>query len=321
MKNLKFKIRRLYESVKYELETFNYDTIWEFIKYYAVGIYNRANDNHLFLFSAGLAFSLLICIMPFILLLISLLGNLLANESIRSQLASFFQTVIPYSSYADFVNNLVSDRIEEIKNYKNVAGYVGLVGLFFAASGFFSTLRTILNRSFQVIKNKNFLIGKLRDFGMILTLVFSFLVITLILPFWEALLDAIPKIAEIPFIDINLIKQTVSVFSSPVLLFVLFFIFYKLIPYERMSKKVVAVSALWASILWTLAEMLFGYFLVNFAAFNRIYGAYVFFIVVIFWIYYSAIVFILGAHIGQLYRERKERTQQHYVEKEVDDSF
>jgi membrane protein len=259
--------------------------------------------------------------MPFILLLISLLGNLLANESIRSQLSSFFQTVIPYSSYADFVNDVVANRVEEIKNYKNVAGYVGLVGLFFAASGFFSTLRTILNRSFQVSKSKNILIGKLRDFGMILTLVFSFLVITLILPFWEALLNGIPKIAEIPFIDINIIKSMVSVFSSPVLLFALFFIFYKLIPYDKLNKKVVAVSALWATILWTLAEMLFGYFLVNFAAFNRIYGTYVFFIVVIFWIYYSAIVFILGAQIGQLYRERKEMAHVHYVQQEPDDSF
>jgi len=321
MKNIKYKIQRLYESVKYGIETFKYDTPWQFIKYYTVGIYNRINDNHLFLFSAGLAFSLLICIMPFILLLISLLGNLLENESIRSQLASFFQAVIPYSSYADFVNNLVTERIEEIKNYKNVAGYVGLVGLFFAASGFFSTLRTILNRSFQVTKNKNILIGKLRDFGMILTLVFAFLVVTLVLPFWEALLDAIPRISKIPFLDVDFVRRMVSFFSSPFLLFGLFFLFYNFIPYGKMNKKVIAVSALWATILWTLAEMLFGYFLVNFAAFNRIYGAYVFIIVVIFWIYYSAIVFLLGAQIGQLYRERKELIRQTYSEAGLDESF
>ena len=309
--NIKYKIRQGILFLKEQIKSFNYDNIWQFIRYYAVGIYNRINENHIFLFAAGLAFSILICIMPFILLLISLLGNLLENESIRSQLASFFETVIPYSSYADFVNSVVINRIEEIKNYKNVAGYVGLVGLFFAASGFFATLRTILNQSFQVTKSKHFLIGKLRDFAMILTLVFAFLVTTIILPFWEALLNAIPRIAEIPFIDVNFIKRTVSVFSSPILLFVLFFIFYKLIPYGRMSKKVVAVSALCATVLWTMAEMLFGYFLVNFAAFNRIYGTYVFLIVVIFWIYYSAIVFLLGAQIGQLYRERRELKNQY----------
>ena len=43
------------------------------------------------------------------------------------------------------------------------------------------------------------------------------------------------------------------------------------------------------------------------ATFKKIYGAYVAAIVVVFWIYYTAIVFIIGAEIGQLYRERREK--------------
>ena len=149
------------------------------------------------------------------------------------------------------------------------------------------------------------MIGKLRDFGMILLLAFGFLVATIILPFWEALIDAIPTIANIPFLKADIMRNVLSLLSSPILLFLLFFVFYNFIPYDRMNKKVVAVSALWATMLWSFAETLFGYFLVNFASFKRIYGAYVFVIVVVFWIYYSSIVFILGAHIGQLYKLRK----------------
>jgi len=37
---------------------------------------------------------------------------------------------------------------------------------------------------------------------------------------------------------------------------------------------------------------------------TRVYGAYTLLIAVVFWIYYSAVVFIVGAEIGQLYRER-----------------
>lgn len=302
----KYKLKTIFDTTQYKLRHFNYHSIWKFIRYYFVGIYKRADQDHLFLFSAGLAFSLLICIIPFILILISLLGNLLANESIRSQLSSFIDAVIPYSSYADFVKGVISNRIEEIKNYKNVAGYIGLIGLFFAASGFFATLRTILNRSYVVVQNKHFVIGKLRDFGMILILILLFLVTTILLPFWEVLIGAIPVIEDIPFVDIGIIQNILVFFSSPFLLFGLFFIFYNFIPYDKMAKKVVAVSAFWATLFWTLAEYLFGYFLVNFASFKRIYGAYVFMIVVVFWIYYSAVVFILGAFIGQLYSERKK---------------
>ncbi|MEJ2053674.1 MAG: YihY/virulence factor BrkB family protein [Calditrichaceae bacterium] len=302
------KLNKLINFLIQKIRNFEYIRIWKFIKYYAVGIYDRVNDNNLLLFAAGLAFSLIICIMPFILLLISLLGNLLANESIRNQISSFIYTVIPYTNYADFVNNIISDRVQEIRNYKNVAGYIGLVGLFFAASGFFASLRTILNISYKVQESKHFLIGKLRDFGMILTLVFTFLVITMILPFGDALLNAIPRMAEyVPFLRADALQHLISVISSPFLMFILFYLFYYFIPYEKMQKRVAAVSAFWAAILWSLAESLFGYFLTNFAAYNKIYGTYVLLIVVIFWIYYSAIVFLLGAQIGQLYRERKEK--------------
>jgi uncharacterized BrkB/YihY/UPF0761 family membrane protein len=45
-------------------------------------------------------------------------------------------------------------------------------------------------------------------------------------------------------------------------------------------------------------------YLSNFTTFSRIYGAYALGIVVAFWIYYTAAVFILGAEIGKLFDER-----------------
>lgn len=300
------QLKILLSKIAQWLKAMSYRRTVQFLKYYLGGLIELSDKNHLFLFSAGLAYSLLICVIPFVLILISVLGNLLANESIREQLSQFLDTVIPYSEYAEFVKNIIANRIDEIRDYKNVAGYVGVVGLFFAASGFFSTLRTILNRSFNVRIQKHFLIAKLRDFGMILILIVLFLVATVLMPFWNALIDTIPALSDIPFINIDLLKSMIAFFSSPFLLFILFFIFYDFIPYDKMNKKVVAVSALWATIFWTLAEELFGYFLVHFASFKKIYGTYVFIIVVVLWIYYSAVVFLLGAQIGQLYKERQK---------------
>ena len=301
------QLKTLFHEIARWFKALSYRSAIRFLKYYIGGLIELSDKNHLFLFSAGLAYSLLICIMPFVLILISLLGNLMANESIRDQLSQFFDTVIPYSEYAEFVKNIITNRIDEIRDYKNIAGYIGVVGLFFAASGFFSTLRTILNRTFNASIQKHFLIAKLRDFGMILILIILFLVATMVMPFWNALIDTMPILSDIPFIDFDLIKSMITFFSSPFMLFILFFIFYDFIPYDKMNKKVVAVSALWATIFWTLAEELFGFFLVHFASFKRIYGAYVFIIVVVIWIYYSAVVFLLGAQIGQLYKERREK--------------
>jgi membrane protein len=84
----------------------------------------------------------------------------------------------------------------------------------------------------------------------------------------------------------------------------MFSIIYYLIPYERLGIGVVIVSAFWATLLWEIAKQAFGYYVTNVATIGRIYGAYVMIVVVAFWIYYSSIVFVLGAEIGQLYRER-----------------
>ena len=73
-----------------------------------------------------------------------------------------------------------------------------------------------------------------------------------------------------------------------------------------MNKKVVFISAFWAALLWELAKKLFGFYIFHFASLNKIYGAYVFVIIAAFWIYYSSIIFIIGAEIGQLFRERKD---------------
>ena len=59
------------------------------------------------------------------------------------------------------------------------------------------------------------------------------------------------------------------------------------------------VGAFWAALLWETAKQLFGFYLYNFAAFGKIYGAYALVVVVAFWIFYASIVFIIGAEIGK----------------------
>ena len=80
---------------------------------------------------------------------------------------------------------------------------------------------------------------------------------------------------------------------------------YAFVAYDRLPKRVVFVSSVSAAVLWEAAKQLFGYYITNFATLSKIYGTYIFLIVILFWIYYSSIIFIISAHIGQLFRERR----------------
>lgn len=277
----------------------------DFVRYYIGGLYKRVDEHHIFLFGGGLAFSLFLCIIPFILIIFSILGNILEAESVENQINTFINTIIPYKEYANYAEKIISHRIAEFIKYKTIAGLVGGFGLFFAASGLFSSMRTILNRIFRTVEDKNVVVGKLRDFGMVLFVIVSILLSTIIIPAIDIIKNVVDKWAIINFFQLSSFQHTFITIISLVIIFITFYIFYSFIPYAKLGRKIPALSALWATIFWEIARRIFGYYLYNFATLDRIYGTYALVIVVAFWIYYSSVLFIFGAEIGQLYRERK----------------
>ena len=274
----------------------------DFVRYYIGGLYKRVDEHHIFLFGGGLAFSLFLCIIPFILIIFSILGNILEAESVENQINTFINTIIPYKEYANYAEKIISHRIAEFIKYKTIAGLVGGFGLFFAASGLFSSMRTILNRIFRTVEDKNVVVGKLRDFGMVLFVIVSILLSTIIIPAIDIIKNVVDKWAIINFFQLSSFQHTFITIISLVIIFITFYIFYSFIPYAKLGRKIPALSALWATIFWEIARRIFGYYLYNFATLDRIYGTYALVIVVAFWIYYSSVLFIFGAEIGQLYR-------------------
>ena len=47
---------------------------------------------------------------------------------------NLIDTVIPYDTYAQFVKDIIFDRVKEVVEYRNLAGWIGIIGLFFAVS-------------------------------------------------------------------------------------------------------------------------------------------------------------------------------------------
>ncbi len=283
---------------------FDWNYIKDFSKHYFGGMYTRTEHNHLFLFAAGLAFSIFVCMIPFVLMMSWLLGNFLDYESLQFQLTTLVNALIPYDTYADFVLNIIFARIDELIRYKNVAGLVGLFALLFTASSLISSIRTILNKVFGATTDVNVFLGKLWDFAWILLLILLFLSSMLLLPLIDVFRSASEYIPLFRFLQYGIFQKFFTLVLSLVIVFFLFFMLYKFAAVVRIRKRSALVGALWAALLWVAAKQIFGYYIYNFGSLGKIYGAYVLIIVVGFWIYYSAIVFILGAEVAKLYNER-----------------
>lgn len=273
--------------------------------YYVKGLYDRAGQHHIFLMASGLAFSLFICIIPLILIVFFVLGYVLQKPSVASEINLIIDRAIPYAEYAAYIKTLVFERVDEFMIYKGLAGPIGFIGLFLASSGLFSSMRTTLNSIYHFQPTESFWLGKLRDMAMVLFVLLYFLASVAIFPALEVSRGYAGSLAFLEKLGIGFAENLVVGGISFAIMLVIFILLYWFIPQRGIPFKTVFVSAASAAILWELARRLFGLYIENVVTFNRVYGAYALVVVVAFWIYYSSIVFIIGAEIGQLYREKK----------------
>lgn len=282
------------------------EKLFDFFRHYIGGLYTRVGEDHIFLFGGGLAFSIIICIVPFVLIIIYLLGILLESSSVSYQIDLLVDTLIPYLEYSSYVKEIIHSRADEVIAYKNIAGFIGAIGLLFAASGLFSSMRTGLSVILKVPDRGPSYVGKLKDLGMVLLVVIFFLLSTAVLPVFEIIKDSAENVKFFKSFELSGIEGKLFFIMSLLTIFILFHTLYSLIPHRKPAWRISVVGAFWAAVLWAVAKEIFGYYVTNVASIKRIYGTYVLFAVVTFWIYYTSIIFLIGAEIAQLYKERIE---------------
>jgi len=280
------------------------------LSYYVGGISRRADEHHAFLLASGLSFSVFICIIPFVLIIFAVLGRVVESASVQAQVNNYIETIIPYPEYADFAKAFISQRIGEFSAYKGLAGYLGGAGLLIAASGLFSSMKTALNRAYGVIPDDHFFISQLKDISLVLVVTLFFLLSVVAFPALQALREFTPDPAMPGAGLIFFLRETLIIVVSLTAVFGVFYVLYRYIPSRVTDRHTAMVSALASTIMWEIARQVFGFYISNFATLQRVYGAYIFFVVLALWIYYSSLVFIIGAEIGQLSRLRgKSRWQ------------
>ncbi len=293
--------KNLRESLRQTLRNF-----WRWIKFYVINIYEKMDKHHAFIFASGMTYNILLCIIPMVLITFSVLGSILESQELLIQISLMIDDMFPVSNYSDKIKEILFERIGEFIKYKTLVGTVGIVGLFFTASGLFSTFRTILNNIYGIEKGKNILIAKIRDFGMvILTLVF-FLLVILINPLLQIFRNLVNRIELLTQMDLSSVVQIIIRYLPSALTFLMMLLIYSLVPYRKMRKRVYFISALWATILFEIAKNGFTYYVTNVANYSKIYGNIAFAIVTALWLYIVSVIFILAAIIGQVYREKHD---------------
>ncbi len=257
----------------------------------------KFDSDHGFFLSAGIAFNLIICLIPFILLLLSIAGAYLyTDREVLRQIRHFLENALPS------LDPRIMKNIMRIVHDRNIVGVLGIGGLIWTSTWFFSSLRTAINIVFNTDRNRSVLRGKAIDLLMIILASIFFLAsmfltsaITFIQGYHLKILFEIGPILKF------ILRYFVPFFFT----FCMAFLIYKVIPNRKIHFSVALRSALFTSIMWEMAKQIFGWYILHLGRFSMIYGSLSTLVIFFLWVYYSSIILILGGEVTCLMERRK----------------
>src|SRR5215213_6543695 len=262
-----------------------YDVFWE------EDILSRA---------AQVAFYLAFSLFPLLLFLVNLVGLILGSaDDLRLELFSYLRQIMPYSAYI-LVKTTILEVTENSSGGKLTFGFV--VALWSASAGM-DSMRIALNHVYKLKETRSWWITKVESLTFTLLLIFLLtLVLGTVFYGWKFLLVLL-KLINFP-IESLVILQIIQWVTFIVVLFVTFGVLYRYLPNQKDKKcSWVSPGSLTAIILWVLVTNGFRLYLVYFDNYDKTYGSLGAVIILMFWLYLTALVILIGGSLNSVIEE------------------
>lgn len=273
--------------------------VWRVIK----RILRRADEHHIYLAASGIAFNILIFILPTMLVMVFVIGVFMDRTLVISAIEDFLLDVLPPDGGLDAAIDLVKTEINNVLQNSGSAAWIGIPALFWVSLALFGSIRTALNAVFGFRQERTFWSSFGRDsllLGLFVAAVF--------------MLNSAPRIAmgtaEWATTTVSgsyWLKSVIATLVSVVIAYLFFVSLYSFTPNRLPPLSVILSSALFSVIFWQCARIGFGLYVKYIASYGKIYGIYGAAVAVAFWVYYSALLILFSGEIGQYWYEARRR--------------
>jgi membrane protein len=271
---------------------------WELLK---LTFTEWTNDNA-FELSAALAFYTIFSIAPVLLIAVGVASFFLAPETATTRIVDEMQKLVGAQGA-----NAVRQVIESSRGFgKGLwAVSVGIVTLIMGATAVFGELQSALNRIWDVEAKADrgvimsLIVDRLRSF-LIAVCVGFLLLVSLVI---SAVISGLQHYMNNWLPGVPWVWQTANVVTSFLVVAALFAMIYKFLPDVVISWKDVWIGAAVTALLFSAGKYLIGIYLGRTAT-TSAFGAAGSLVVLLFWVYYSALISFLGAEFTQVYARR-----------------
>jgi len=254
--------------------------------------------------AAALAYYSLLSLAPLVVIIVSVVGFFVGPEAARGRVAGQLGGVVGAEA-AQGIQTVAAHA--QSPSAGVVSTIVGIVTLFFGASGVFGELQASLDTVWEVEPKKGRgLWGEMKarfvSFTMVLGVAFLLLVSLIV----SSLLSAVGKFLSGALPGGETLWQVVNFAISFGVVTVLFALIFKVVPDARVQWRDVWGGAAFTAALFTLGKHLLVLYLGK-AAVGSSYGAAGSIVALVVWVYYAAQILLIGAEFTQVQARHRGR--------------
>jgi membrane protein len=262
-------------------------------------IFTKWVNDEPFQSSAALSYYTLFSLAPLLIISIAVAGFVFGREAAQHQIVLTIQGLIGQES-AQAIQAMIQNASNTPKTGILSTLFGGIV-LLVGAGGVVGQLQTSLNTIWGVAAKSDsglhdFIRKRFISFAMVLGIGFLLLVSLAVSAFISGFTQFIGGL----FGGTAIIAHLLDILISFAFITLLFAMIYRFLPDARIQWQDVWIGGALTSILFTIGKFLIGLYLGT-SGVTSIYGAAGSLITVLLWVYYSALIFLLGAEFTQVY--------------------
>ena len=262
--------------------------------------YKEISEDHVMAFAGNLTYKGLFAVFPFFTFLLSLLGLFNATDLVNTMIDNL-SGVVPQSATKFIEDQLLSIANSQASSAFTFGAIVSILLALWGVSGAFRSVMEAMNVMYEVEEDRPFW----KVYG--LSIFMSLAVIVLLLGALVLVVFGEPigvTVADV--VGLGSVFATVwSIVQWPVVACVVLFTFsliYYFAPAAKQRFRWISPGSLIAFVFWLAFSLLFSLYVSNFggSSYNETYGSLAGVIILLLYVYYSALIMLVGAEMNQV---------------------
>jgi membrane protein len=275
----------------------------------------KMREDRIGILAGGIAFNLLLAVVPFLMLVINAMAFFVGSEEEEAtrrllELVGGFLPVSPERA------NVLVASLRDVLSGALAASAAGSIAFVWFSARLFGSLRLVIAEVFDVEEAHNVVTGKLFDLAMALIgslVVLAYLAVSAYTAI--ATSDAVGLLANLGLRDdiMTGLEEFIGRTISFLFLLVIFWLLYRFLVRKRVSVRSSLVAALFTSVMLELAKYVFGLVAARLSLGSAYSITIAAVLIALFWVYYVALIFVLGGEVAQVHGLLRARRIQRVV--------